>query len=41
MGIFNRDHVLEVFFVCNKIEDLAANYLLDHQNDFGDHLKIL
>ncbi|RDX58498.1 Ubiquitin receptor RAD23d, partial [Mucuna pruriens] len=33
---FDRDLVLEVFFACNKNEDLAANYLLDHQNDFED-----
>lgn len=33
---FDRDLVLEVFFACNKNEGLAANYLLDHQNDFED-----
>ncbi|XP_058736255.1 ubiquitin receptor RAD23c-like [Vicia villosa] len=33
---FDRDLVLEVFFACNKNEDLAANYLLDHQNEFDD-----
>ncbi|KAK7394148.1 hypothetical protein VNO78_14667 [Psophocarpus tetragonolobus] len=33
---FDRDLVLEVFFTCNKNEDLAANYLLDHQNEFED-----
>ena len=33
---FDRDLVLEVFFACNKNEDLAANYLLDHQNEFED-----
>ncbi|XP_027349444.1 ubiquitin receptor RAD23d-like isoform X2 [Abrus precatorius] len=33
---FARDLVLEVFFACNKNEDLAANYLLDHQNEFED-----
>ncbi|CAJ1844704.1 unnamed protein product [Sphenostylis stenocarpa] len=33
---FDRDLVLEVFFACNKNEDVAANYLLDHQNEFED-----
>ncbi|MED6159514.1 Ubiquitin receptor RAD23d [Stylosanthes scabra] len=33
---FDRDLVLEVFFACNKNEELAANYLLDHQNEFED-----
>ncbi|OEL38390.1 putative ubiquitin receptor RAD23 [Dichanthelium oligosanthes] len=33
---FDRDLVLEVFFACNKDEQMAANYLLDHMNDFDD-----
>ncbi|MED6159513.1 Ubiquitin receptor RAD23d [Stylosanthes scabra] len=33
---FDRDLVLEVFFACNKNEELAANYLLDHHNEFED-----
>ncbi|KAE9604874.1 hypothetical protein Lal_00036872 [Lupinus albus] len=33
---FDRDLVLEVFFACNKNEELAANYLLDHNNEFED-----
>ncbi|TVU05778.1 hypothetical protein EJB05_48961 [Eragrostis curvula] len=33
---FSRDLVLEVFFACNKDEQLAANYLLDHGNEFDD-----
>uniref|UniRef100_A0A0D9WP27 Ubiquitin receptor RAD23 n=1 Tax=Leersia perrieri TaxID=77586 RepID=A0A0D9WP27_9ORYZ len=33
---FNRELVLEVFFACNKNEELAANYLLDHGHEFED-----
>lgn len=31
---FDRTLVLEVFFACNKNEELAANYLLDHMHEF-------
>ncbi|KAB1994086.1 hypothetical protein ES319_D13G075400v1 [Gossypium barbadense] len=33
---FDRATVLQVFFACNKNEELAANYLLDHMHDFHD-----
>jgi UV excision repair protein RAD23 len=33
---FDRAAVLEVFIACNKDEQLAANYLLDHMNDYDD-----
>ncbi|TYH33737.1 hypothetical protein ES332_D13G079500v1 [Gossypium tomentosum] len=33
---FDRASVLQVFFACNKNEELAANYLLDHMHDFQD-----
>ncbi|XP_044490530.1 ubiquitin receptor RAD23d-like [Mangifera indica] len=33
---FDRETVLEVFFACNKNEELAANYLLDHMHEFED-----
>ncbi|GER32772.1 Rad23 UV excision repair protein family [Striga asiatica] len=33
---FGREIVVEVFFACNKNEELAANYLLDHMHEFTD-----
>lgn len=33
---FERATVLEVYFACNKNEELAANYLLDHMHDYED-----
>ncbi|XP_019456606.1 PREDICTED: ubiquitin receptor RAD23c-like isoform X4 [Lupinus angustifolius] len=33
---FDRAIVLEVFFACNKNEELAANYLLDHIHEFDE-----
>ncbi|KAG8056699.1 hypothetical protein GUJ93_ZPchr0002g24176 [Zizania palustris] len=33
---FDRALVLEVYFACNKDEQLTANYLLDHMNEFDD-----
>ena len=36
---FDRAIVLEVFFACNKNEELAANYLLDHMHEFEDWSK--
>ncbi|CAO2188288.1 unnamed protein product [Urochloa humidicola] len=32
---FDRDLVLEVFFACNKDEQMAANYLLDNMDEFN------
>ncbi|CAN6550255.1 unnamed protein product [Malus baccata var. baccata] len=33
---FARAIVLQVFFACNKNEELTANYLLDHMHEFED-----
>ncbi|XP_047954486.1 ubiquitin receptor RAD23d-like isoform X2 [Salvia hispanica] len=33
---FDRALVVDVFFACNKNEELAANYLLDHMHEFDD-----
>ncbi|XP_042000922.1 ubiquitin receptor RAD23d-like [Salvia splendens] len=33
---FDRAIVLQVFFACNKNEELAANYLLDHIHEFEE-----
>ncbi|GAB4828881.1 Ubiquitin receptor RAD23c [Ancistrocladus abbreviatus] len=33
---FDRATVLEVYFACNKNEELAANYLVDHMHEFED-----
>ncbi|KAJ0667482.1 putative UV excision repair protein Rad23 [Helianthus annuus] len=33
---FYRALVLEVFIACNKNEELATNYLIDHMHEFED-----
>lgn len=33
---FNRAVVVQVFIACNRNEELAANYLLDHGHEFDD-----
>lgn len=38
---FDHALVLEVYFACNKNEELAANYLLDHMHEFEDWLAVL